>query len=192
MDLDKIIEIIGFLVGLAYLYFEYHANRLVWLMSVIMPMFSLWVYYRAGLYADFGINIYYLAIAVYGYVCWSFNLRKKKSRQLPISRMPGRFYLPVVMIFGIIFVALALGLDNYTNSTVPWYDAFTTALSIVGLWMLARKYVEQWIVWFVVDIVCVGLYIYKQIPFYAGLYAVYTVIALFGYRKWLKLMSAQK
>lgn len=192
MDLDKIIEIIGFLVGLAYLYFEYHANRLVWLMSVIMPMFSLWVYYRAGLYADFGINIYYLAIAVYGYVCWSFNLRKKKSRQLPISRMPGRFYLPVVMIFGIIFVALALGLDNYTNSTVPWYDAFTTALSIVGLWMLARKYVEQWIVWFVVDIVCVGLYIYKQIPFYAGLYAVYTVIALFGYRKWLKLMAAQK
>lgn len=192
MDLDKIIEIIGFLVGLAYLYFEYHANRLVWLMSVIMPVFSLWVYYRAGLYADFGINIYYLAIAVYGYVCWSFNLRKKKSRQLPISRMPGRFYLPVVMIFGIIFVALALGLDNYTNSTVPWYDAFTTALSIVGLWMLARKYVEQWIVWFVVDIVCVGLYIYKQIPFYAVLYAVYTVIALFGYRKWLKLMAAQK
>ena len=191
MDLDKIIEIIGFLVGLAYLYFEYHANRLVWLMSVIMPVFSLWVYYRAGLYADFGINIYYLAIAVYGYVCWSFNLRKKKSRQLPISRMPGRFYLPVVMIFGIIFVALALGLDNYTNSTVPWYDAFTTALSIVGLWMLARKYVEQWIVWFVVDIVCVGLYIYKQIPFYAVLYAVYTVIALFGYRKWLKLMAAQ-
>lgn len=191
MDLDKTIEIIGFLVGLAYLYFEYHANRLVWLMSVIMPMFSLWVYYRAGLYADFGINIYYLAIAVYGYVCWSFNLRKKKSRQLSISRMPGRFYLPAVMIFGVIFVALALGLDNYTNSTVPWYDAFTTALSIVGLWMLARKYVEQWIVWFVVDIVCVGLYIYKQIPFYAVLYAVYTVIALFGYRKWLKLMAAQ-
>ena len=192
MDLDKTIEIIGFLVGLAYLYFEYHANRLVWLMSVIMPMFSLWVYYRAGLYADFGINIYYLAIAVYGYVCWSFNLRKKKSRQLPISRMPGRFYLSAVMIFGIIFVALALGLDNYTNSTVPWYDAFTTALSIVGLWMLARKYVEQWIVWFVVDIVCVGLYIYKQIPFYAVLYAVYTIIALFGYRKWLRLMAAQK
>ncbi len=191
MDFDKIIEIIGFLVGLAYLYFEYHANRLVWLMSVIMPLFSLWVYYRAGLYADFGINIYYLAIAVYGYVCWSFNLRKKKSRQLPISRMPGRFYLPAVMIFGVIFVALALGLDNYTNSTVSWYDAFTTALSIVGLWMLARKYVEQWIVWFVVDIVCVGLYIYKQIPFYAVLYAVYTVIALFGYRKWLKLMAAQ-
>ncbi len=192
MDFDKIIEIIGFLVGLAYLYFEYHANRLVWLMSVIMPMFSLWVDYRAGLYADFGINIYYLVIAAYGYVCWTFNLRKKQPRELPVSRMPGRYYLPATLIFGAIFVALAFGLDNYTNSTVPWYDAFTTALSIVGLWMLARKYVEQWLVWFVVDAVCVALYLYKEIPFYAVLYAVYTVIALFGYRKWLRLMASSE
>lgn len=192
MDYDKIIEIFGLAVGLAYLYFEYHANRLVWLMSVIMPMFSLWVYYRAGLYADFGINIYYLVIAVYGYVCWSFNLKKKEPHQLPISHMPGRCYVPALLAFGAIFVGLAYVLDNYTNSTVPWYDAFTTALSIVGLWMLARKYVEQWLAWFVVDAVCVWLYYYKGIPFYSVLYAVYTVIALFGYRKWLKLMSTRK
>lgn len=191
MDYDKIIEIFGLAVGLAYLYFEYHANRLVWLMSVIMPMFSLWVYYRAGLYADFGINIYYLVIAVYGYVCWSFNLKKKEPHQLPISHMPGRCYVPALLAFGAIFVGLAYVLDNYTNSTVPWYDAFTTALSIVGLWMLARKYVEQWLAWFVVDAVCVWLYYYKGIPFYSVLYAVYTVIALFGYRKWRRMMAAQ-
>ena len=191
MDYDKIIEIFGLAVGLAYLYFEYHANRLVWLMSVIMPMFSLWVYYRAGLYADFGINIYYLVIAVYGYVCWSFNLKKKEPHRLPISHMPGRCYVPALLAFGAIFVGLAYVLDNYTNRTVPWYDAFTTALSIVGLWMLARKYVEQWLAWFVVDAVCVWLYYYKGIPFYSVLYAVYTVIALFGYRKWRRMMAAQ-
>ena len=82
-------------------------------------------------------------------------------------------------------------LVSFTDSTVPVADAFTTALSVVGLWMLARKYAEQWLVWFVVDAVCSGLYLYKGIPFYCVLYGVYTVISLFGYRKWLRLMKSQ-
>ncbi|MDE5554280.1 MAG: nicotinamide mononucleotide transporter family protein, partial [Muribaculaceae bacterium] len=68
---ERLLEIAGLAVGLAYLYFEYHANRLVWLMSVIMPMISLFIYYNKGIYADFAINIYYLAIAIYGYVAWT-------------------------------------------------------------------------------------------------------------------------
>lgn len=188
---DRIIEIAGLIIGLAYLYFEYHANRLVWLMSVIMPMISVWIYFRAGLYADFAINIYYFIIAVYGYVIWTFGLNRKKKVPLPITRMPSRFYLPAIVALAVIFALLAWILIAYTNSTVPYYDAFTTALSIVAMWMLARKYVEQWIAWFVVDAVCVGLYVYKDIYFYSVLYAVYTVIALLGYRKWLRLMRSQ-
>jgi nicotinamide mononucleotide transporter len=72
---------------------------------------------------------------------------------------------------------------------VPWSDAFTTALSIIAMWMLARKYAEQWLAWLVVDAVCVALYIYKGIYFYATLYAIYTVIAYIGYRKWLRMMK---
>jgi nicotinamide mononucleotide transporter len=71
-----------------------------------------------------------------------------------------------------------------TDSTVPWWDAFTTALSIVGMWMLARKWLEQWWVWMLVDVVSCGLYIYKGIYFYAALYGIYAVVAWFGYRKW--------
>jgi nicotinamide mononucleotide transporter len=81
---------------------------------------------------------------------------------------------------------------RWTNSTVPMTDALTTALSIVALWMMARKYAEQWLVWLLVDAICVPLYAYKGIYFYAGLYAVYTVIAWFGYRKWLRLMREGK
>jgi nicotinamide mononucleotide transporter len=80
-------------------------------------------------------------------------------------------------------------LVNYTDSNVPWWDAFTTALSIIGMWMLARKYLEQWLVWIVVDVVCVGLYIYKDLYFTAGLYALYVVIAVFGWLNWKKLMN---
>ena len=185
---DRIMEIAGLAVGLAYLYFEYHANRLVWLMSVIMPMISLFIYYRAGIYADFAINIYYLLIAVYGYIVWTFGLKRKKRGPLPVTHMPLKYYAAAIVALIAIFAFLAWGLVSFTNSNVPYWDAFTTALSIVAMWMLARKYAEQWIAWFIVDAVCVGLYFYKGIYFYSALYSVYTVIALFGYRKWLRLM----
>ena len=188
---DRIIEIAGLIVGLAYLYFEYHANRLVWLMSVIMPMISVWIYFRAGLYADFAINIYYLLIAVYGYIIWTFGISRKKKEPLPVAHMPMRFYLPAFVALALIFALLSWILITYTNSTVPYYDAFTTALSIVAMWMLARKYAEQWLAWFIVDAVCVWLYAYKGIVFYSVLYAVYTVIAILGYRKWLRIMESQ-
>lgn len=192
LTFDRILEIAGLLVGLAYLYFEYHANRLMWLMSVIMPMISLWVYFRAGLYADFAINIYYLVIAVYGYAVWTFGLKRdNKSEPVPITHTPRRMYVRLIFALLAIYAFITWLLINFTNSTVPYYDAFTTALSIVAMWMLACKYVEQWLAWFVVDAVCVGLYIYKGIDFYAVLYAVYTVIALLGYRKWLRLMRQQ-
>lgn len=185
---ERLLEIAGLAVGLAYLYFEYHANRLVWLMSVIMPMISLFIYYKKGIYADFAINIYYLAIAIYGYIAWTFGFKRKKSEPLPISHMPLRAYFIGVAALVAIFSFLAWGLVNFTDSNVPYWDAFTTALSIVAIWMLARKYAEQWLAWFIVDAVCVGLYYYKGIYFYSALYTVYTVIALFGYRKWLRLM----
>ena len=191
LHLDKIIEIAGFLVGLAYLYYEYHASPRVWICGVIMPMLSLWVYFKAGLYADFGINIYYLLIAIYGYLVWTGVLRGRHKREVPITSMPLREVLPVGVVLAGVYALLVWILVHWTDSTVPYWDAFTTALSIVGSWMLARKYVQQWLVWMVVDIVCVGLDIYKGIYLYATLYAIYTVIAWYGYRRWRRMMGGQ-
>lgn len=187
--LDTILEILGFLTGLLYLYYEYHASTKMWIVGIIMPMISLWVYFNSGLYADFAINIYYLVMAVYGYLAWTFNFKKKEKAELPITRMPPKQYLPVALVLAAIYAVLAWWLVNLTDSNVPYYDAFTTALSIVGTWMLARKYIEQWIVWIIVDAVCVGLFIYKGIYFYATLYLIYTVIAFFGYRKWRRRIA---
>lgn len=198
MDWDLAIEIAGFAIGLIYLWYEYHANPLMWLASVVMPCVSMWIYWRKGLYADFSINIYYLAIAVYGYANWTLRGHKTaggadepKKTARPITRMPLWAWVAASAAFAGLWILLGLWLVNFTDSTVPWYDAFTTALSIVALWMLARKYVEQWLAWLIVDAVCVGLYIYKGIYLYATLYALYTAIAWLGYRKWLRLMQAQ-
>lgn len=181
------VEIIGLVLGLFYLYYEYHASTLVWLFALLMPMVSMFVYFNAGLYADFSINIYYLGAAVYGLVKWRGTKQKKGVR---IMHIPACVAWASAGVTLLVWVGIYLLLHYFTNSTVPVMDSLTTALSIVGTWMLARKYIEQWIVWILVDAICVGLYIYKEIPFYAVLYAVYTVVAFFGYRKWIRLMAA--
>lgn len=195
MTFDNILEILGFCVGLLYLWWEYQANPKVWLASVVMPGISMWVYYSKGLYADFGINIYYLLIAVYGFVAWTRGIpsaRDKKKKPRAITHTPMWAWSVAASASFLLWGGIWWVLVSFTDSTVPVADAFTTALSIVGLWMLARKYAEQWLVWLVVDIVCCGLYLYKGLTFYCILYGLYTVIAVLGYRKWLRLMSSGK
>ncbi len=188
---DIALQILGLTVGLVYLYYEYNASHKVWIAGLIMPIVSMFVYFRKGLYADFGMNIYYLLMAIYGYLAWTGKLRlgreKRPAAPLPIRHMPCKIYLWLAPAAGALWLAIAMFLINATDSNVPWADAFTTALSIVGTWMLARKYLEQWLVWILVDMVCVGLYIYKGIYPYATLYAIYTVVALLGYFKWIRL-----
>ena len=203
MIMDKILEILGFTVGLLYLWWEYHADWKLWYASMVMPAISMWIYFSKGIYADFAINIYYLVIAVYGYIVWTRGHRNAakqtatrndddsgKSR-LPITIIPPRMLWGCTAVFLLLWGALYLILNYLTDSTVPIPDAFTTALSIVGMWMLARKYLQQWLAWILVDAVCACLYWYKGIPLYGVLYALYTVIAFFGYRKWRRLMPEE-
>ena len=186
-DIDLILQVAGLAMGLLYLWWEYHANSRMWIVGAVMPMVSMWLYFRKGLYADFAINIYYLVMALYGYIAWTFGFVRKKKPPLPVRHARPVVSAASVGALLVVWALLYLWLEYLTDSNVPVADAFTTAGSIVGTWMLARKYIEQWIYWIAVDIVCVGLYIYKQIPFYAVLYAVYTIVAVFGYFKWVRL-----
>lgn len=163
-----------------------------------MPALDVALYWSHGLYGDAGMAVYYTIAAVYGYLVWKFGKKRKADKQLseqgdlPITSMPVRLYLPATLFF---FVAWGLTwyvLKTYTNSTVPVLDGFTNALSFVGLWALARKYIEQWFFWIVVDVVCCYLYVGKGIPFKAGLYGLYVVIAVAGYFKWRKQAILKK
>lgn len=206
--MEQTLEIIGTLVGLAYLWLEYRASIYLWIAGIIMPAIYLFVYYNAGLYADFGINVYYLGAAIYGWTMWKYGailrrtiLRRKAMDQeeqrqqqetLPITPIPRRYLLPLAIAFAAAFAGIAWILIRFTDSNVPWLDSFTTALSIIGMWMLARKYVEQWWAWIAVDAVSTGLYIYKGLDFTAALYGLYTIIAIFGYLKWRKMMKIER
>lgn len=186
------LELFGTLVGLVYLWLEYRASIYLWLACIIMPAIYLVVYYQAGLYADFGINVYYLIASVYGWIVWSRGRKKhdaqQEEKEIPITRMPFRKYFPLTVVFVLCWLFIAWILIKWTDSSVPWTDSFTTALSVIAMWMLARKYVEQWWAWMIVDWVCCALYIYKELYFTSALYGVYAIVAFFGWRKWLSLM----
>ncbi len=191
--MEQFFEYCGLLLGLLYLYWEFRAHRLMWVASLLMTCCSLFVYWNHGLYADFGINVYYLLAACYGFVWWSLGGRKQKGDPgaLPISRTPLRWWLPLFAIFALVYDVIVTVLLRWTDSNVPYVDALNTSLSIVAMGMQARKWVEQWLVWLAVDAVSVGLYVYKGIETYAVLYAIYTILAWVGYRHWLKKMSSE-
>ncbi len=190
MDTLRFLDILGFVVGLVYLILEYKASIWLWLASIIMPAVDMVLYYKAGLYADFGMAIYYCLAGVYGYIAWKWLGRTKEKQERPVTHYKRAHILPSVLVFGLLWFGIWWILTHWTNSTVPVADAFTTALSIVALWALAQKYAEQWLLWLAVDIVCCILYIRKGIPFKAAIYGLYTVIAVFGYRKWLRMISS--
>lgn len=185
--LSRIPELVGFIAGLLYLWWEYHADARMWFANLAMTVVSFWVYYTAGLYADFAMNIYYFIMAFYGYLAWTFSFRRRRKADLPVRHIEATTLLLCAGAFVLVYAAISYWLVNFTDSTVPYWDAFTTAMSIVATWMLARKYVEQWLAWLAVDAVCTGLYFYKDRPFYAVLYGAYTVIAVAGYLRWRRL-----
>ena len=106
--------------------------------------------------------------------------------------MPRWQYLPATIFFFVAWVAIYYVLTTWTDSTVPLLDSFTNALSFVGMWALARKYLEQWFFWIAVDVVCTALYVQKGIPFKAALYGLYVVIAVLGYFKWKQQVKITK
>ncbi len=185
MDWSLILQIVGTTLGLLYLWLEYKANIWLWAVSAIMPLVHGVLYLEKGVYADAAMQLYYVLAAIYGLAVW---LRKPKSASDGrIGHTPRGWMLPLVAVYGVLHVAIYFVLVEFTDSQVPLLDAMSTALSIVAMWMLSRKLVEQWLVWLVVDMISVGLYMYKGIPITAGLYTLYCVLAIAGYLRWRKM-----
>ena len=177
-------------LGLLYIWLEYRAHIALWVVGIIMPALDIYLYYSHGLYGDAGMAVYYTLAGIYGYVAWKWRGARsgQQARSYTITHMPLRLYLPTVVFFLVAWAATYYVLTTWTNSTVPVLDSFTNALSFVGLWALSRKYIEQWGFWIVVDVVCCVLYVQKGIPFKAGLYGLYVVIAVMGWFKWKQMM----
>lgn len=188
------LDILSTVVGIVYIVLEYRASIWLWFASIIMPLIDIVLYLEAGLYADFGMAIYYAVAAVYGFIVWRYGRKRgqKTAGEMPVTHYRRKLIIPSAAVFALAWIGIYGILVRFTDSDVPLTDSFVNALSIIGLWALARKYVEQWLIWIVVDAVCCALYAYKGIPFKAMLYGAYAVIAVFGYARWKRMMTVAK
>lgn len=184
------IEIIGAVIGLVYLYLEFKANKWLWPVGVVMPIVYVWIFFQSKFYADMGVNIYYFFASIYGWILWS-KYKKNNQEELLITHTPKKYFVPISIIGILLFAIIAFILVRFTDSPVPYGDSFTTALSILGMWLLARKHVEQWWFWFFVNIISCALYLWKGLYTTSILFAIYSIISVFGYYKWKKMMVSQ-
>lgn len=185
MELKLLLQIIGTLLGLLYLWLEYKANIWVWIVGAIMPMVHGMLYLQSGIYADAAMQLYYVAAGIYGLFVW-LRGEKRSEKRVDIQYTPKQWIFSLVAVYVVLHISLYFLLTEFTDSRVPLFDSMSTALSIVAMWMLSRKLVEQWLVWLVVDMISVGLYLYKGIPITAMLYMLYCALAVAGYMRWRK------
>jgi nicotinamide mononucleotide transporter len=186
------VEIIGAILGLLYLYFEYKADILMWPIGLAMSAFYTVVFIKATFYAFACINIYYIITGIYGWIQWHKNKdNTSNDGSIALRHFPSRLYIPLIIASVILWGVIAWLLKEFTDSHVVYGDSFVTALSIVALVMLFYRYVEQWLLLIVVNVVSVALYYSQEMYPTAIMYLFYAVCSIFGYIKWRKLAGAK-
>ncbi len=181
--LQNQIEIFGVVTLLAYLYFSIKQNSLLWFFGIVGSSFYVYIYFRERLYAEMGLQVYYVLISVYGWAYWKLGKTQNKL-SIEIKLINKALAIQLIWITTILFFVISYILNTFTNASLPFWDALTTAGSITATWMLARKYIEHWLIWVVVDIISLVMYIYKELYITSGLFVIYITMAIFGYIEW--------
>lgn len=184
------IEVLGAILGLLYIFFSIRQHILTWPTGLLTSLLYTAVFFQSGFYADMGLQVYYVIISIYGWYYWLKGSKKEKEEeQLPATKMPKHLILKSILATVAIYVLILFVLIRFTDSTVPIMDSLTTALSITATWMLAKKYIEHWVIWIFVDLFSAGLYVYKALWPTVILFLVYTAMAFLGYIEWKKTLK---
>lgn len=176
-------EIAGFVLALVMVVCSIKELHWSWPLAIISSVLYFFVFKDSLLYGEACLQLVFAALAFWGWWQW---LRKGDDAQpaLAIQRLSARGWAVVVVASAILWPALALLLQHFTDSDVAWWDALPTALSLVGQALLGRKYIENWLVWLVVNTLSVGLFAYKGLWLTCVLYAMFTLMSIWGWRAW--------
>ena len=181
------LEILGFVTGAVCVYLNTQQNVWGWVLGIINAVLYAFVFLEAKLYADMGLQGYYFFTSIYGWWMWMYG--GKNHQTLPVSLTPVKFYGLFIVLFAAATLAWGFLLNRYTDASLSYMDSGLTAASLIGQWMMARKYLENWLVWIVADVCYVGMYIYKDLHLTAILYAVFLGLAVMGYLQWRKSLK---
>ena len=207
-------EIFGFVTGLLYLILEIKQNKYMWAVNLLSAVAYAIVFAQSSLYAAMALHIYYVLLSFYGFWQWQKDKRKisssiptddsltlfktatgaaddcvekesnGESDGIVYRRLSGRILAWSGVAFGLMFVCMLTFLRNMTGDPMPVADAFCTSLSIVAMVWLSKSFIQQWILWIIIDAVYVGLFIYQGLYPTALLYFIYTLSAVYGYFHW--------
>ncbi|MBN2664594.1 MAG: nicotinamide mononucleotide transporter [Bacteroidales bacterium] len=185
------LEIFGAATGLLYIYFSIKQNILLWITGLISCSVYIIVFFNSQFYADMALQLYYVVISIYGWFYWS-DTKSKSKEVLKVSKTPQREILILSILSVFIFFIIGFFLDKLTDSTIPFGDSLTTTLGIIATWMLAKKYIEQWLIWIIADFIAAGLYFYKELYPTTILYIIFAVMAFIGYFQWKKSITNEQ
>lgn len=186
-------EIIAVLACLIYVILASREHRGCWLGGIIGSSIYVIIFFQYKLYMDSALNIFYVAMAVYGWIMWQSTSGNEESNALNtdkktvIKRWNCTSHINAIASIILLSAISGYYFDNHTDAAFPYLDSLTTWSSILATWMVVNKILENWLYWIVIDTVSIYLYINKELFFTAILFALYVIIATYGYFNWKKL-----
>ena len=177
-------EIVAALLAIAYLLLEMRQDARCWIAWIISSLMYLFVMYSAGLYMEAGLQIFYLLMGFYGLYQWQYKLANNET--LKIKVWPITTHMMCLTALFLLVITSGYILSNNTDAASPYIDAFTTWGAIIASYMVAKKILENWIYWFVIDFVSVFLFVSRELYPTALLFCLYLVLVIIGYRSWKK------
>ncbi len=181
-------EVLGFGLGLWMVRMNIRERHWGWPLAILSSVLYFFVFWRSRLYADASLQVFFALLALWGWTQWLAG-RRANGRPLRVARLGSRGRWATLLACLLLWPVIGLVLARYTDSDVPWWDAFPTATSLVAQFLLGRKYIDNWALWLVVNVVCVGLFAYKGLWLTVVLYALFAALSIVGWRAWQQRMA---
>ncbi|KGJ92506.1 nicotinamide riboside transporter PnuC [Colwellia psychrerythraea] len=183
------LELIAMLLSIAYVMLAAKGSRWCWPAAFISTALYTVIFYDVLLLMDSALNAYYLFMAVYGYWQWSKQANNNQSENVQLTIVTWQLTWHIKVCFALALLAFGLGylMDNYSPAHFPYLDTFTTVYAVFATYLVAKKVLENWLYWIVIDLASIYLYIEKGLIPTTILFVIFVVVAGYGYHKWLKL-----
>ena len=181
------LEIIAFVLAVVMVVMNMRVNPIAWPLAITSSLLYFALFWNSRLYGDASLQIFFAIIALWGWWQWLRGTRADGA-VLQVSTLPARARAGLLVALALAWPATGLFLKTFTDTDVPWWDAFPTAASVIGQWLLGRKYIENWLAWLVVNVVSVGLFAYKGLWLTVLLYALFVAMSVAGWRAWQRLL----
>jgi nicotinamide mononucleotide transporter len=182
------LELIAVITGLLYIFYTIRENILLWLFGILSSGLYIWIFFKSGIYAYSILYVYYVLIGFYGWYNWSVKKEspEKLPESIPVHKATGRYLSSCIIVTCLLSIPLYFLLKKFTTSDMAMADALLTSGGMVATWMLTQKLIEQWLFWIIIDLLSMGVMIYKELYPSALLFLVYTLLAVKGYIAWKK------